>query len=118
MKTMMEAIFDGKLYPAEKVVPESKEYWDAIRDAGAQMEELESLLSEDDYGKVEKLCDLMSVESDCQNKEFFKYGLSLGMALMCEASDALTTYSDENGNISIHLEENQNPPDAVEAEPN
>lgn len=58
-----------------------------------------------------------SIESDCQNREFFKYGLSLGMALMREASDTLKIRSDEYGDANI-LEENQNPPNAVEAESN
>ncbi|MCD7745164.1 MAG: hypothetical protein LUI13_07805 [Lachnospiraceae bacterium] len=85
--SIMDAIFDGKVYPGEQVVSTDPEYAQTNREIDALMKKLEEKLDRDEYDMVEEVCDLLAISQDIQNKEVFRYGLSLGLRLMREASD-------------------------------
>ncbi len=85
--SIMDAIFDGKVYPGEQVVSTDPEYAQTNREIDALMKKLEEKLGREEYDMVEEVCDLLAVSQDIQNKAVFRYGLSLGLRLMKEASD-------------------------------
>ncbi|MCD7884565.1 MAG: hypothetical protein LUI87_12795 [Lachnospiraceae bacterium] len=83
---LMEKIFDGKVYPAEQVVPESPEYWKACKKTRKIMIQLEKKLEKEDYNMIEKMLDIDSIAQDCMNKAMFECGFSMGLLLMHEAT--------------------------------
>ncbi|MCD7883511.1 MAG: hypothetical protein LUI87_07380 [Lachnospiraceae bacterium] len=85
--SIMNLLYDGKIYPAEQAVSSDPNYVKTNREIEILMEKLEEKLDKEDYDLVEKVCDLLSVTQDIQNKEVFRYGLSLGLQLMWEAGE-------------------------------
>lgn len=85
--SIMDALFDGKIYPGEQVLTKDPKYAKNDAEMELLMSKLEKRLSKEDYDLVEEMCDLLSVSQDIQNKEFFRYGLSMGLQLMREAYD-------------------------------
>ncbi|MCD7835050.1 MAG: hypothetical protein LUH00_13870 [Lachnospiraceae bacterium] len=83
--SIMDALFDGRIYPGEQVLSKDSKYAKTDREMDLLMSKLEDRLSKEDYDLVEEMCDLLSVSQDIQNKEFFRYGLSMGLQLMREA---------------------------------
>ncbi|MCD7762632.1 MAG: hypothetical protein LUI14_05440 [Lachnospiraceae bacterium] len=86
--SVMDSLFDGKIYPGEQIVPDNPEYDKTNREIDALMKRLEETLEKKEYDMVEELCDLLSVSEDIQNKEIFRYGMSMGMRLMREAYES------------------------------
>ncbi|MCC8044408.1 MAG: hypothetical protein LIP12_02775 [Clostridiales bacterium] len=85
--SIMDSLFDGKIYPAEQAVSSDPNYEKTSREIEILMEKLEEKLTKEDYDLVEKVCDLLSITQDIQNKEMFRYGFSLGLRLMREAEE-------------------------------
>ena len=70
---ILEALFNGELYPSENVVPKS----DKFRQAGAEISDTMRFFEE-------KLMDRNADEGNMTNEEQFKYGFTLGVLMMCE----------------------------------
>ncbi|MCD7956672.1 MAG: hypothetical protein LUG93_13200 [Lachnospiraceae bacterium] len=85
--SIMDSLFNGKIYPAEQAVSSDPNYVKTNREIEKLMEKLEGKLDNEDYDLVEKVCDLLALVQDIQNKEMFRYGLSLGLRLMREAEE-------------------------------
>ena len=81
---ILEALFNGELYPSENVVTKS----DKFRQAGAEISDtmrfFEEKLSKEDYERLERLMDRNADEGNMTNEEQFKYGFTLGVLMMCE----------------------------------
>lgn len=91
---MMEALFNGKIIPAESVIPvERIDYMDETRTAGELTEKLEKRLSAEDFATLEKLKARLQNAACIENETYFKYGFSLGMKLAHEAHECLTKYA-------------------------
>lgn len=90
---IMDALYDGKLYPSEQVVSKSPEYQRISAEFDELMEQLEKKLSGEQFAEIDKACDLLSDVQDMQNKEFFEYGLAFGMLFMQEAIKVLQIHS-------------------------
>lgn len=84
---ILEALFTGKIYPEEKVVTKDPRRHEIIQRTAVLMNELEELLSEEDYKRVIELYDGLTTLEGLQSEEQFKYGFSLGMLLMKEVCD-------------------------------
>ncbi|MCC8126735.1 MAG: hypothetical protein LIO92_04985 [Clostridiales bacterium] len=82
---IMEQLYCGMIDPCEKIVPDDKKYREARRQAEAIAGELSAKLEPKDYEKVEELYRVRLEAEDILAREYFKYGLSLGMRLMQEA---------------------------------
>lgn len=104
--TMTRAIFDGKVYPAEQIVSDDLEYKEALKDTDQMMRKLEKVLDKSEYGMVEAVLDDQAIMSDCQNREFFKCGLAIGMALREEAEEMLQRLYGIGSNCGKAAEEN------------
>ena len=70
---ILEAIFNGEIYPAETVVPKSEKFREAGQAIADTMRYFEQTLSKEDYAKL-----------DMQTEEHFKYGFTMGVLLMKE----------------------------------
>lgn len=90
---IMEALYGGELYPAEQVVSKNPEYRKVLEESDELMEKLEKKLSGEQFSEIDKVCDLLSDAHDIQNREFFEYGLALGMLLMQEAMKVLQIHA-------------------------
>ncbi|MCD8336105.1 MAG: hypothetical protein LUD18_02320 [Lachnospiraceae bacterium] len=104
--TMTKAIFDGKVYPAEQVVSDNPEYKEALKHTDQTMMELEKILEKSEYGMVEQVLDDQAIMSDCQNLEYFKCGLAIGMALREESEEMLKRLYGVGCNCGKATEEN------------
>lgn len=81
---IMEAIFNGQIYPAETVVPKCRQFRDAREAIAGIMTYFEQKLSKEDYDKLEKLNDHFADSQCLQTEEHFKYGFAMGVLLMKE----------------------------------
>lgn len=89
---ILDAIFDGQIYPSETVVPKCKAFWEANEAATNIMSYFEQKLSKEDYEKLERLNDRLADSQNIQNKEQFKYGFAMGVLLMKEVYRQLTSF--------------------------
>ena len=71
---ILEAIFNGEIYPAETVVPKSEKFRQAGQAIADTMRYFEQTLSKDLFADCQTM----------QTEEHFKYGLSMGVLLMKE----------------------------------
>ena len=90
---IMEAIFNGQIYPAETVVPKCRQFRDAGEAIAGIMTYFEQKLSKEDYDKLEKLNDHFADSQCLQTEEHFKYGFAMGVLLM----KPLRLYSQRKG---------------------
>lgn len=85
--SIMEELYNGKLYPSEQVSPKDDNYREANRRLDQLSSEMEERLSKEDYAKLDEICDCMVDTQDIMCMEFFRLGLSMGLLLMKEAVD-------------------------------
>ena len=81
---ILEAIFNGQIYPAETVVPKCQKFRDAGEAVANIMAYFEQKLSKEDYDKLEKLNDHFSDRQYLQTEELLKFGFAMGVLLMKE----------------------------------
>lgn len=84
---IMEALFNGELYPFEKVVPNSEEYSNAKKAITDLMNSFRSTMSEEDYAKLNELQNTIYTALEIETFEQFKYGYALGLLMMKEVSE-------------------------------
>ena len=81
---ILEALFNGEIYPSENVVPRSDKFREVASGIHEAMTYFEQKLSKEDYARLEQLCDRHADEGCMTNEEQFKYGFTMGALLMCE----------------------------------
>lgn len=69
---ILEAIFNGQIYPAETVVPKCRQFRDAGEAIASIMTYFEQKLSKEDYDKLEKLNDHFA-DSQCYPDTMGRY---------------------------------------------
>lgn len=89
---VMEALYDGLLYPAEQVVPDTPRYHEAVNAIHEIMCDFEGSLDKEVYKRIDSLLDLEAESSDIMEMECFKYGLSLGMKLSQESDEMIKRF--------------------------
>ena len=86
--SIMEEIYNGKMYPSEQVVPEKGgEYWKANKRVSQLLDELKDELNEENYAKMNEVCNCLSDCQDIMCLEFYRLGFSMGLLLMKEAEE-------------------------------
>lgn len=98
-KKIMDLLFEGQIYPSEDIAPRTAEYRKLNRKVEALCGKLSAKLSSEDYELIEELCSQKAIIENILSREYFKYGLSLGLRLMQE-SEAL-----------CHIRQRRNLPD-------
>lgn len=81
---MIEKIYNGQIYPAETVIPKSREFQEKEEAIHQSMTYFEQILSKEDYARLETLCDYYADCEYFQSQEHFKDGLVMGILLMNE----------------------------------
>lgn len=76
--TILEAIYNGELYPAETVVPNNSKYTEAKKAMTVLLNELQESMSEEQFAKVSKLYDTIFDAEAVESLEQFSMGLQSG----------------------------------------
>lgn len=84
MKTILEELYDGNIYPDELIVPKDPEYPPLREKMSGVLEMWKKKLSEEDYSQFESLLDLRSEMSSMEASASFVYGFKLGALIMLE----------------------------------
>lgn len=85
--SIIEAIYDGKLFPQEQVMAGNTAYKEKLREMDGMRRELQKKLTEEENSALEKVIERMYDISAMETVETFRYGLAVGMKLMREVSD-------------------------------
>lgn len=84
MKTILEELFNGKIFPDELIVSKNPKYYPLNEEIAGTLEAWKSRLSEDNYQELQRLVDLQ-IQSDSLHAEAsFMYGFKLGAMIMIE----------------------------------
>lgn len=84
MKSILEELYEGNIYPDELIVSKDPEYRPLNKRISDMLAMWKKKLSEDDYNQLENLLDLRSQSSSMEASESFMYGFKLGTLIMME----------------------------------
>ena len=84
MKTILEELYDGNIYPDELIISKDPEYRPLNKKISDLLEMWGKKLSEDDYKQFEAFMDLRSELSSMEASASFVYGFKLGAAIIIE----------------------------------
>lgn len=84
MKSILNELYNGHIYPAEQIVPQDPDYRPLNRKIGEEKESLKRKLSEEDIRKLSQLEDMYTRSITMEETETFIYGFKLGSLLMIE----------------------------------
>lgn len=85
MKTILEELYDGNIYPAERIALKDNPKYDSIGERMSEMLKIwEKKLSEDDFNQLEALLDVVYESCSLEFTESFVYGFGLGVLIMIE----------------------------------
>ncbi|MGI6030050.1 MAG: DUF6809 family protein [Eubacteriales bacterium] len=86
---ILEAMYNGKFYPCETIMPMSPKYHKAVKTCEALMGQLSQRLSKEDYVLVEELRAQTAIAQCEETESHFKYGFSVGLIVQQEAHEQL-----------------------------
>lgn len=86
---ILEAMFNGRFYPAETVTPTNSEYWAANQQVSQIMEQLSSRLSAENFSLLTQLREQLSIVQMLEMESHFKYGFASGVLLHQEIISVL-----------------------------
>lgn len=84
MKTILEELYDGNIYPDELIISKDPEYRPLNQKISDTLEMWKKKLSENDYKLLEALLDLRCESSSMEASASFMYGFRLGAVIMIE----------------------------------
>ena len=84
MKSILEELFDGNIYPDESIISKDPEYWPLNQKIPDTMEAWREKLSNDDYLALEELLDIRFQIDHMHSASSFMYGFKLGTMIMIE----------------------------------
>lgn len=85
MKSVIDALFEGKILPYEQIgVTGDDEYDEVNRNIRGEKEYFKSKLTEQDRQRLDALENLYTQSSYIQDVETFRYGFRLGVLIMVE----------------------------------
>lgn len=84
MKTILEELYDGNIYPSELIVSKDPEYCLINKKISETQENWKKELSETDYKRLEVLLNLCCQSSSLEASASFIYGFKLGAVIMLE----------------------------------
>lgn len=83
-KTLLELLYDGKLYPAEAIKPKDPEYSKTNHKIATERKYIMEILSVKDRERLINLDELYLHSATLYAYENFTYGFRLGVGLMLE----------------------------------
>ncbi|NBJ14071.1 MAG: hypothetical protein FNP40_00540 [Dehalobacter sp. 4CP] len=84
MKTILEELFDGNIYPAELIISKNPEYYPLNEKISCTLETWKHKLSQDNFEELENLLDLRLQSGSMHAEASFIYGFKLGAMIMIE----------------------------------
>ncbi len=84
MKSVINKLYDGKIFLAETVVPATDDYRAATHKASKLMDELQEALTAEENKKLEDMIDLNMEIIDMENRAIYAEGIRFGIGLMIE----------------------------------
>jgi hypothetical protein len=84
MKSILEELYNGSVYPAEQVCPTDPEYRIVNREIGEIKQYLKGKLSEEDKQRFEELEELFCRSSSMESTDIFVCGFRLAALIMIE----------------------------------
>ena len=87
MKSILEELFYGQIFPFERIVPRDPEYRPLNRKKSDIKQTLQARLPAEDYKALEGLLDLDCDSSVMEAYASFEYGFKLGALIMLEVLD-------------------------------
>lgn len=82
--SILEDLYNGKIYPFESIVPQDKAYRTTNREISEMREYFAAKLSQEDKEKFKRLNDLIHQSTYMESYENFTYGFRLGVLIMCD----------------------------------
>jgi len=82
MKSIINRLYDGKIFPVETVVPVTDDYRAATHKASKLMDELQEVLTAEQNKKLKDIIDLGII--DMENRAIYAEGIRFGIGLMIE----------------------------------
>jgi hypothetical protein len=86
MKTILEELYDGHIFPRELIVPKDPEYRPLNKQIAAVMETWQKKLSPADYQSLESFLQLYCQSNAMETSASFVYGFKLGAMIMLEVT--------------------------------
>lgn len=84
MKSFLEELYYGKLYPSEQIVSDDPKYRALNRQTSEMMQMWKQKLTENDFIQLEAMLDLQGESNSIHNMETFVQGFKLGASMMME----------------------------------
>ena len=84
MKSVINELYNGEISPVETETPRDEKYRCTVNRVGQEIEELEELLTKEQYKKLEHMMDMNAEIFNMENRAVFAEGLRLGILLMVE----------------------------------
>ncbi len=84
MDSILKHLYEGELYPEEKIVSTDPKYHSLVREINEEQNYLYELLDETDGRRLEHLGKLYLEENAMDCYAGFAYGFRLGARMMCE----------------------------------
>ena len=84
MKSILQGLYDGEIFPDELIVPKGKPYRSVNNTIETEKEYIKSKLSEGAHKRFEELDVLYRQSSSIEAEASFIYGFRLGTMLMVE----------------------------------
>ena len=84
MKTILEELYDGNIYPDELIISKDSEYRPLNQKISDTMKIWRNKLSEADYEQLEAIMDLRCKSNSMEASASFMYGFKLGALIMIE----------------------------------
>ena len=84
MKSVINELYNGEIFPVETETFKDEKYRRTVNKVGHEIEELEELLTKEQYKKLEHMMDMNAEIFNMENRAIFAEGLRLGILLMVE----------------------------------
>lgn len=84
MKSILEELYGGEVYPAELIVPKDPEYNETNQKISDALDAWKKKLSEDDFKQLETFLNMISCSNSIEATSTFVYGFKLGAAIAIE----------------------------------
>lgn len=86
---IIEAMYNGRFYPAEMIVPRDPKHKEIYHQVSQVTKELSEKLSKEDMASVMALRELLFQAQDIELESHFAFGFAAGMMLQWESLDIL-----------------------------
>ncbi len=84
MKSVISKLYNGEIFPAETVVPTDSGYRSSVNKVGQEIEELQEVLTGEQYKKLEHMMDMNAEIVNMENRAVYAEGIRFGIELMIE----------------------------------